>query len=93
MHVKAPLRTNHKVSLRNVLAQLNACVVMKVERRNLVILMHKALLATQIGMLLSPSPGLARPRTLTQSAIHCIEQSTSPPTSHVRKLALSIDEC
>jgi hypothetical protein len=38
---------------------LNAYVVMKVERHSLVILMHKALLATPIGMLLSPSPGSA----------------------------------
>jgi hypothetical protein len=70
--MKALPRTNHELSLANVLAQLNACILTKVERRSLIISMHKALPATPIGMLLSPSPGSARPRTLTQSAIHCM---------------------
>jgi hypothetical protein len=59
MRMKALPRTTHKLSLENVLAQLNACVVMEVERRSLIIFMHKALLATPIGMLLSPSSGSA----------------------------------
>jgi hypothetical protein len=58
MHMKALPCTNYRLGLPNVLAQLNACVVIKVEWRSLVILMHKAMLATPIGLPLSPSPGL-----------------------------------
>jgi hypothetical protein len=35
MHAKALPRINHKLSLPNVLAQLNACVVIKMERRSI----------------------------------------------------------